>query len=303
VLQIPSIAASAGLKCSRPGRNPLRNPGFSTDVTYYGYRYYDPVTGRWPSRDPIEEQGGINLYGFVGNDGVNAIDRLGLESPPPIPNEITKLGQGVGPVIFKWYSLNCKCPKGTGPVAREKFRENINNFAVGAKFKLREGNKNRNEEGNIYQISIKGLPESFVQNVGDINNGNGFMFRTMKGHFETGSITFTIAEDNGDLAFVIYSAAQSSTRADWMKWTLNPPHSTMTAMVALKAMGVTDYELGPEDGLRRGAGYWAQTLSWVGMLNKFEEEFCNKNTSTIGIGDYWSNVEDLPPEALKKYMK
>jgi RHS repeat-associated protein len=44
---------------------------------YYGYRYYDPVTGRWPSRDPIEEEGGINLYGFVGNDGVNWVDILG----------------------------------------------------------------------------------------------------------------------------------------------------------------------------------------------------------------------------------
>jgi len=47
-------------------------------VTYYGYRYYDPVTGRWPSRDPIEEIGGINLYGFVGNDGVGIIDELGM---------------------------------------------------------------------------------------------------------------------------------------------------------------------------------------------------------------------------------
>jgi RHS repeat-associated protein len=49
-----------------------------TGLYYYGYRYYDPVTGRWPSRDPIEEAGGMNLYGFVGNDGVNRIDRLGL---------------------------------------------------------------------------------------------------------------------------------------------------------------------------------------------------------------------------------
>jgi RHS repeat-associated protein len=50
--------------------NPLKLPG-SLDlrprVAYYGYRYYDPVTGRWPSRDPIGEKGGINLYGFVGN--------------------------------------------------------------------------------------------------------------------------------------------------------------------------------------------------------------------------------------------
>lgn len=30
------------------------------------------------SRDPIEESGGVNLYGFVGNDGVNQLDVLGL---------------------------------------------------------------------------------------------------------------------------------------------------------------------------------------------------------------------------------
>ena len=45
-------------------------------VADYLYRYYDPLTGRWPSRDPIEERGGVNLYGFVGNDG-NSIDVLG----------------------------------------------------------------------------------------------------------------------------------------------------------------------------------------------------------------------------------
>ena len=53
-------------------------PPKTTGVTDYTYRYYDPVTGRWPSRDPIEEEGGINLYDFVGNDGVNKADMLGL---------------------------------------------------------------------------------------------------------------------------------------------------------------------------------------------------------------------------------
>jgi integrase/recombinase XerD len=47
-------------------------------VAYYGYRWYDPLTGRWPSRDPIEEEGGANLYGFVGNDGANENDPYGL---------------------------------------------------------------------------------------------------------------------------------------------------------------------------------------------------------------------------------
>jgi len=37
----------------------------------------------WPSRDPIGEEGGINLYGFVGNDGVNKWDILGLCDEKP----------------------------------------------------------------------------------------------------------------------------------------------------------------------------------------------------------------------------
>lgn len=57
--------------------------GCSESFSYYGYRYYDPVTGRWPSRDPIGELGGFNLYGFLGNVGVNGWDRLGLESDCP----------------------------------------------------------------------------------------------------------------------------------------------------------------------------------------------------------------------------
>ena len=50
---------------------------FETGLYYYGYRYYEPVAGRWPSRDPIGERGGLSLYGFLGNDGVNSADMLG----------------------------------------------------------------------------------------------------------------------------------------------------------------------------------------------------------------------------------
>ncbi len=70
------------IRSSRSGnRRTRRNPKSrrsGPSVTYYGYRYYDPVTGRWPSRDPIGEKGGVNLYGFVGNAGVNTLDILGL---------------------------------------------------------------------------------------------------------------------------------------------------------------------------------------------------------------------------------
>jgi len=45
---------------------------------YYGFRYYDPETGRWLNRDPIGEWGGRNLYLMIANDPVNLSDFLGL---------------------------------------------------------------------------------------------------------------------------------------------------------------------------------------------------------------------------------
>jgi RHS repeat-associated protein len=51
-----------------------------TGLYYYGYRYYDPMTSRWPSRDPIGEKGGVNLYAFVKNKIIIAIDILGIKT-------------------------------------------------------------------------------------------------------------------------------------------------------------------------------------------------------------------------------
>jgi RHS repeat-associated protein len=51
-----------------------------TGLYYFGYRYYDPVTGRWPSRDPIQESGGMNLYGFVNNAALDEVDFIGLQA-------------------------------------------------------------------------------------------------------------------------------------------------------------------------------------------------------------------------------
>ena len=44
----------------------------------FGRRYYKSEMGEWLNRDPLEEQGGFNLYGFVSNRPVQAVDRLGF---------------------------------------------------------------------------------------------------------------------------------------------------------------------------------------------------------------------------------
>lgn len=62
---------------NRRTRSRVKSRRFRPGVPVYGYRYYDPATGRWPSKDPIEEGGGINLYGFVGNNSIDRLDYLG----------------------------------------------------------------------------------------------------------------------------------------------------------------------------------------------------------------------------------
>jgi len=64
----------------------------------YGYRYYLPALGRWSCKDPIEESGGFNLYAFVTNDGVNAVDYLGTDKIPrdQLPGQKPRPGQSPG---------------------------------------------------------------------------------------------------------------------------------------------------------------------------------------------------------------
>jgi len=61
------------------GENAPYNYDLASGVVEYGYRYYNPQMGRWLNRDPIGENGGLNLYGFVDNDGINYWDYLGLQ--------------------------------------------------------------------------------------------------------------------------------------------------------------------------------------------------------------------------------
>src|SRR5262249_6575584 len=81
------IYAAYGLGLSQTGSdvNPFLfggQSGYYTDgptgIMLCGARWYDPYIGRWLSRDPIEYEGGDNLYAYCENNPVNGIDPSGL---------------------------------------------------------------------------------------------------------------------------------------------------------------------------------------------------------------------------------
>jgi RHS repeat-associated protein len=72
-----TLRAAEPLAQGNPWRFSTKYQDDGTGLLYYGYRFYNPTDGRWPSRDSIEEDGGINLYGFSRNDAINLIDYLG----------------------------------------------------------------------------------------------------------------------------------------------------------------------------------------------------------------------------------
>ncbi len=72
---------------SNPGFQPFGFAGGlydpDTGLTRFGERDYDARVGRWTSKDPIRFDGGsTNLYAYVLNDPVNAIDLTGLFTSP-----------------------------------------------------------------------------------------------------------------------------------------------------------------------------------------------------------------------------
>ena len=75
-----------------------------TGFVYYGYRFYSPEMGRWTTRDPLGEAGGINLYAFVGNNSVNWVDPHGLMAGAEVMTGFALL-EGGGVIAAAPYAL------------------------------------------------------------------------------------------------------------------------------------------------------------------------------------------------------
>jgi RHS repeat-associated protein len=91
------IRATGPMAKANPCRFSTKYQDDETDLLYYGFRYYNPSTGRWMSRDPIDEIAFLrsswqpvaaevknapnpNPYSFNFGDPLGKIDVLGLDS-------------------------------------------------------------------------------------------------------------------------------------------------------------------------------------------------------------------------------
>ena len=77
-------------------------------LTSIASAHYDPSIGRWLNRDPIAENGGVNLYGFVGNDGVGKLDLFGLSLLSPTANAFNLNSKDVAELKELFKQLNEK---------------------------------------------------------------------------------------------------------------------------------------------------------------------------------------------------
>jgi RHS repeat-associated protein len=86
-----TISSSGSLASVNVYRFSSKEIHAASGMYYYGYRWYHPNLQRWLNRDPLQEAGGINLYGYVGNAPVDLIDPLGFSHGNPVTSTLPGL--------------------------------------------------------------------------------------------------------------------------------------------------------------------------------------------------------------------
>jgi RHS repeat-associated protein len=94
-----SAGSLVGVNAMRFSSKPVMG---SSELYYYGYRFYDPSSQRWLSRDPLGEAADRNIYAFVRNGPANNRDSYGLlteEQIQQIIQNFTLYGGVAGGII------------------------------------------------------------------------------------------------------------------------------------------------------------------------------------------------------------
>jgi len=161
-----------------------------TSLIYYGYRYYDSKRGAWINRDPIEESGGVNLYGFVTNNPVTYSDALGLAKR-----------YLVGDTLF--YSCNCGWID-TGHMRAENAQEILD------KVRANKGKESLTRLGFLVEHSQRAGVKKFGVFVGYTVTGEYFVRYNLKPD-EQVSVALGIYKEVSEM----FERRQSGRVQDW----------------------------------------------------------------------------------------
>jgi RHS repeat-associated protein len=105
-----SSGSLVGVNAMRFSSKPVMG---SSELYYYGYRFYDPSSQRWLNRDPLGEVGGICIYGFLRNSPLANFDSLGLtDRAGYAPGSVESDYSGAMPVIDMDYWIYHLLPPG-----------------------------------------------------------------------------------------------------------------------------------------------------------------------------------------------
>jgi RHS repeat-associated protein len=124
----------------------------------YGYRYYSPELGRWLSRDPIGERGGVNVYAMAKNNVINRLDLNGL-STEPVDFALVPLAEGIRVTLIAASDWNS---------VKQRARTEAANSITLARSAISQGSVS----GGSYQFNA-----SFLDEVGKLSRpGNTAIF-------------------------------------------------------------------------------------------------------------------------------
>ncbi|MBO4315320.1 MAG: RHS repeat-associated core domain-containing protein, partial [Prevotella sp.] len=193
-----------------------------TGLYYYGYRFYHPPNLRWLNRDPIEENGGVNIYGFCKNAPMMWSDDIGREPVSPftfVGDPSVQNGHsgayvglwypaaGIGSLYYdidltvKWGECDECCEK--PGAAHYPFHKRISFWEnEGSRFKDTAGNE------NVYINPVNTDP----------HGGNGF-----NGKLPTGMSAYRLLEDANLSLGAVCTWGSISIKINWYALTEKGP--------------------------------------------------------------------------------
>ena len=141
---------------SNPGFQPFGFAGGlydpDTGFVHFGARDYDPLTGRWMSKDPVLFDGNeTSLYGYAGNDPINLFDSTGLKctTVPMLVTAYVDKGPGADWNYYKHRGPSGK-PGSVGPGTIAVANTTPPPYPFGSKVTVRNANGTIAYQGTVH---------------------------------------------------------------------------------------------------------------------------------------------------------